>query len=740
MPDPPRETYRPPYRAAALAAAVILALYAATLGPTTWFWDTSEYIATGYIAGIPHPPGNPLFVMLTRSWIVLLSPLPLTVAQRVNLFAAFTSAAAMGFYFLVAHRVLWALFRQRARALAGAFAAVFIGATAFTVWNQATVNEKTYTASVLIIAIATWLALRWRDRREEGGSHRLLLLAFYLLVLGSTNHQMSLLPAPAILLFALYTAPSVFLRREIWIGGTLLLVLGLSLNFTLPFRAAHNPVINEGHPTCEGFTDAATAIYSLGRRGCPALAATLTREQYAPVPVTERKAPFSHQLLNYAQYFDWQWARGADPSFLPGNARLLFTLLFAMLGGAGLWVVWRVDRGAFVHLGTLTVTLTLGLVVYLNFKYGYSLAPEVTEASRHEVRERDYFYVAGFGLWGVLAGIGLAGVWRAAATRLRERPRGPDLAGAYRSTAPILLVALLPLLFNWSWSDRRGDYAARDWAYDILQSLEPYAVLFTDGDNDTFPLWYLQEVEGIRKDVTVIVGEYLYTEWYPRQLRFLTLPENQRPFRVEGTPAFLAGDLTKPKSAILSLDPSVLEQVAGGLLSREYRVRLGGIVVTYPVDRYLGRGDRLALRIIRESIAERPVYFASSVGMIANLGLRPWGVYHGLVTRLVPRDLGEDPPPGLVRGPSRTGSAWFDLDRSLALVNDVYRYRGLRDRDLWADHSTSDIPHHFYRVFSRIADALAESGGDPGDVEELRREAEAFRITARGGRRLLQRP
>src|SRR5512139_3137941 len=69
---------------------------------------------------------------------------------------------------------------------------------------------------------------------------------------------------------------------------------------------------------------------------------------------------------------------------------------------------------------------------------------------------------------------------------------------------PVLLVALVPLFGNRLTASRKGEMLARDFSYDLLQSVEPYGVLVTAGDNDTFPLWYAQEVEGIRRDVTVL--------------------------------------------------------------------------------------------------------------------------------------------------------------------------------------------------------------------------------------------
>jgi hypothetical protein len=402
-------------------------------------------------------------------------------------------------------------------------------------------------------------------------------------------------------------------------------------------------------------------------------------------------------------------------------------ILFLILGLWGLWFLWRGDRGGFYLLGGFILTITLGLVFYLNFKYGYSLAPEVQDSALHEVRERDYFFIASFGLWGVLAALGLTALWERLASEIKS-------SRALLFTAPVLLVAFIPLASNWQWATRAGDYATRDWAYNLLMSVEPYGVIFTNGDNDTFPLWYLQEVEGIRKDVTVVVGQYLYTSWYPRQLQELTSPERQRPFRPE-----LAPDLypvpAAPQSSIISLSPEEMDAVQGGRAANEVNLPLGDIVAQFPAGTYLDRGDQLTLAMIVSSLGERPIYFATPSGILGRLGLKPWSVRQGLAAKLVPRDLEGPQPQGIIQTDPSVGADWFDVPRSLTLLQDVYSYRGFENRMVWTDRSTLNIPWYFYATAVQLADAVTQwDQGSVEQVEWLREKAQAFAVTAQGGR------
>src|SRR5882724_6620939 len=192
----PLSAIKPPYLMAACVSLGALVLYVLTLAPTTQFWDTSEYITAAYTLGIPHPPGNPLFVLMAHVFGLL--PVARAYAERINLFAAFTSAISAGCWFLIAERwlrsfvpVLWP---RRIAALAGAL----VSATAFTVWNQSVVNEKVYTLSLLSIALILWLIVRWDDQPAGEAHDHHLLLIIYLLALTATNHMMGVLVRPLV--------------------------------------------------------------------------------------------------------------------------------------------------------------------------------------------------------------------------------------------------------------------------------------------------------------------------------------------------------------------------------------------------------------------------------------------------------------------------------------------------------------------------------------------------------------
>ncbi|HEX9106431.1 MAG TPA: DUF2723 domain-containing protein, partial [Longimicrobiales bacterium] len=254
------DPFPPPYRAAVLAALGIWVLYGLTLAPSIAFWDSGEYVTVAHILGIPHPPGNPLFVLLAHAWELLLSATRLPVAVRINLLSATASAAAHGFWFLVADRLLAPAVPGRWLRRAGALAAVALSATAFTVWSQSDVNEKVYTLSLLSTAALVWLGLRWRDvgalrpvrpawagrvgtgagarglRGRTHGHRRLapLLLGVLLLALAATNHLMGMLAAPALLLFVLLVEPRALRGRRFWLPALALAVLGLSVQLFLP--------------------------------------------------------------------------------------------------------------------------------------------------------------------------------------------------------------------------------------------------------------------------------------------------------------------------------------------------------------------------------------------------------------------------------------------------------------------------------------------------------------------------
>ncbi len=747
----PTPTTGPPYLWAGGVALAIGLLYAATLARTTAFWDTSEYIATAHILGIPHPPGNPLFILLARTWEITLGVFGLSTAVRINLFSALMSALAHGLWFLVAHHILGffsgnSLFRK-----VGATAAVLVAATAFTVWNQSNVNEKVYTVSLFTIALLSWLAFRWRERLGRGKDDNFLILMVFILALSVGNHLMAFLAAPALLVLVLLVHPRTLLNVRLYLFGIPAILLGLSVHLFLPVRSGLDPIINEAAPTCENIGTALSSVITYGNAGCDNLSSALKRDQYSKPPLLPRQAPFRAQIDNWLQYMDWQWARSLSSSdVLFGRARLPLTVLFIALGIYGLIEHYRRDPVSWAYIVSLFGVLSLGLIVYLNFKYGFSFID-----GESEVRERDYFFVAGFSLWGVIAGIGIAALWQ----RLWQSS-GLRLIWC----SPVLALALIPLVFNYSWASRSRDYAARDWAYNLLMSVEPYGLLFTNGDNDTFPLWYLQEVEGIRRDVIVAVTSYLNTPWYVRQLRDLTRPCGpgedpnadptrilcQRPYTAANTDAMYTHDPAEAaamgKTAILlaqparpptesifpaALDDAAIENIVRSFppIEQDRQFALGPIRATMAGGQYLYPWQQFSLVAIGHSLGDRPVYFASSGSAASAFGLRPHIIRQGLAFRLWPGNPAELSGRGVVRNTSASALSavvgpWVDVARSGVLAEEVFMHRtGIPDDwSYWPDRSTIGIPNYYAWLYL----GLLQDAQSRGDAEEVQRFGERW--------------
>src|SRR5690348_4289715 len=348
----------------------------------------------------------------------------------------------------------------------------------------------------------------------------------------------------------------------------------------------------------------------------------LPRAQFGKPADTERQASFGGQLGMWVQYFTWQWGHDLRQSYEAALA-----VVFGVLGVLGAIRHWYANRRHAIAMTVLMLTLTILLISYLNFKYGFSwdaskptCGPVPTgDCIPREVRERDYFFICSFALWGIWVGMGLATVmeWLQDGLKVRE----PSEARRWAFASPVLLVAVVPLFANRLTASRHGETLARDFAVDLLQSVEPYGVLVTAGDNDTFPLWYAQEVEHIRQDVTVVNLSLANTDWYIRQLQrrpLATFDSTNAPaiYRVRSWP--------KPEGRLLSYSDTYVRDSLLPVywLGEKQGVNLGGVAITLDPQQlgrqYLERADVIVLQAIKDQMGRRPIYFSRTVGPYAD--------------------------------------------------------------------------------------------------------------------------
>lgn len=262
-------------------------------------------------------------------------------------------------------------------------------------------------------------------------------------------------------------------------------------------------------------------------------------------------------------------------------------------------------------------------------------------------RERDYFYAGSFMIWAMWIGMGVFGLIEGVNKEKINTAAALGIIIVSMIMAPVNMA-----IGGWKMHSRAGNYLPFDYSYNILQSTEENAILFTNGDNDTFPLWYLQDVEGVRRDVRIANLSLGNTLWYVDQLKNrepwgaeklpLTFSDDSIQVDDESDPKALSYDFAEPMEIAIPVKREILEQYTSDPAILED----GHMRFTFegrPYGEYQGRNmhlirvqDKLILDILRQTKFERPVYFSNTVGPDAFAGLKEFFRYEGMAMRICP--------------------------------------------------------------------------------------------------------
>ena len=745
-------------------------LYFRTMAPTLSFWDCGEFIATAFTLGVPHPPGAPLFLLIGRVFSMI--PFFSDTGARVNLVSTLASSATVMLTYLATVRLI-VLYRKSdpdnwdTAEKISAYGSAVIAALALgfsdSFWFNA-VETEVYALSSFFTAMVLWSMLRWYEEYPNPGHERWLLLVMYLFGLSIGVHLLCLLAVFAaamiyyfrrydvtaksfamliavssalflllyqvvikglpvlfqyvswwgvLLLFALlaygvwYTDRRRFTIANTVIVSLLLIILGYTSYGMIYVRSQAGPPINENNPSSP------ETFYSY-----------LNREQYGEMPLWPRRwSPepvhqyfyqqygsdldffLSYQLNRmYLRYFGWQFiGREHDIEGAGVDWSVLWGLPFlAGLGGAVAhfrrqWKMGLVVTALFVLTGA-------ALVIYLN-------------QTEPQPRERDYSYVGSFFAFALWIGIGIESLWSFLQKRI------PTVRGSVPKAVFAGIVVGLSLLLingrmlqaNYRMHDRSGNYVPWDWAWNLLQSCEKDAILFTNGDNDTFPLWYLQEVERIRTDVRVVNLSLANTGWYLLQLKN-TSPRGAKPVVFSSTDGELGAITYVPLD---SVDVALPSGTAASGLAREAS-RHGFSLPAKPVDSlkwvlkpsftYGGQGylrpqDIAVYEIVTNNFPEHPVCFALTVDQESMIGLQHNLRLDGLVYKLVPLE-------------SADPMSFVDPSRLYRSLMQLYRFRNLGNPDVTLEETSRRLCANYTPLFVRLALELAAVPGGSIRIED----------------------
>jgi len=435
-----------------------------------------------------------------------------------------------------------------------------------------------------------------------------------------------------------------------------------------------------------------------------------------------------NDLQGYGEFFKGNWLSGINfidearlgpqdnlPAFMTDNpARNRYFMLPLLFGIIGMAFHYRKHNKDFWIVLFLFIMTGLAVVVYLN---QYPFQP----------RERDYAYAASFYAFSIWIGLGLT----ALIDVIRKNLPGPAAPIAL-TLAALFLVPGIMAKENYDDHDRSGRYTARDFAYNYLNSCAPNAILYTNGDNDTFPLWYVQEVEGIRTDVRVVNLSYLGAEWYIEQMSRKAYESDPVPWAMDKD-QYITGkrdivylipriqehvDLSEAMEFIRSEDPRTkqygqIRDRIDYIPARKFKMNIdpariletGTVREEYtneivPEMRWeinrenISKSSLMVMDLMENNNWERPVYYAVTVAREYYLNLENYFQLQGLAYRIVP-----------INTPARQGGQIGMIDSEIMFDNMINKFRwgNISDSDVYLDENNLRMLSNIRNNFGRLA-------------------------------------
>jgi tetratricopeptide (TPR) repeat protein len=293
-----------------------------------------------------------------------------------------------------------------------------------------------------------------------------------------------------------------FVKREnLWRLAWLIILTGIagySVHTYIPIRSAHHPTLDMNSPS----------------RSFTTFVDYLDRKQYGSMSMTERmfvrRGSWQNQFGDHARMGFWRFFKEqySNKKIFP---------IFLIIGLFGLAILaYKNPAWGFIFL-IFVLIASAGLVLYMNFADG-TCFNKTTGDAYQEVRDRDYFFTPAYILFGMAIGIGMGGIMELI-RKSTEKFRANTNRLAVACSLILVLTPIIPAMANYFGNDRSRNYMPYIYAHNLLKSCDENAILFTSGDNDTYPLWCVQEIYNFRRDVRVVNFSLLNTDWYCWQLK-----------------------------------------------------------------------------------------------------------------------------------------------------------------------------------------------------------------------------